>query len=211
MYGVIRKSCLKLLRCITHLSETRLKHSPLEFEVWEQKSKNSFHTLTHCESFPSALTSGHSLQLRRAELDEQDKQEFLVWLKENSSYQIFIQLLGEQQQANMFIIWSPFSRANSTEAFGNHACMHLKWRKVGSRKMIMSAFFFFGLENLIDVNASYSRIFLWLWLCPYRCLFSSKRCTQFLLTKNTSNVSRAFVLISALDVHSWATRDRSIL
>lgn len=152
-----------------------------------------------------------SLQLRRAELDEQDKQEFLVWLKENSSYQFFIQLLGEQQQANMFIIWSPFSRANSTEAFGNHACMHLKWRKVGSRKMIMSAFFFFGLENLIDVNASYSRIFLWLWLCPYRCLFSSKRCTQFLLTKNTSNVSRAFVLISALDVHSWATRDRSIL
>ena len=152
-----------------------------------------------------------SLQLRRAELDEQDKQEFLVWLKENSSYQIFIQLLGEQQQANMFIIWSPFSRANSTEAFGNHACMHLKWRKVGSRKMIMSAFFFLGLENLIDVNASYSRIFLWLWLCPYRCLFSSKRCTQFLLTKNTSNVSRAFVFNSALDVHTWATRDRSIL
>ena len=49
-----------------------------------------------------------SLQLRRAELDEQDKQEFLVWLKENSSYQFFIQLLGEQQQANMFIILSPF-------------------------------------------------------------------------------------------------------
>ena len=72
-------------------------------------------------------------------------------------------------------------------------------------------FFFFGLENLIDVNASYSRIFLWLWLCPYRCLFSSKRCTQFLLTKNTSNVSRAFVFNSALDVHTWATRDRSIL
>ena len=88
-----------------------------------------------------------SLQLRRAELDEQDKQEFLVWLKENSSYQFFIQLLGEQQQANMFIIWSPFSRANSTEAFGNHACMHLKWRKVGSRKMIMSAFFFFRLRK----------------------------------------------------------------
>lgn len=48
-------------------------------------------------------------------------------------------------------------------------------------------------------------------LVPYRCLFSSKSCTQFLLTKNTSNVSRAFVFNSALDVHTWATRDRSIL
>ena len=41
----------------------------------------------------------------------------------------------------------PFSRANSTEAFRNHACMHLKWRKVGSRKMIMSAYFCFWLRK----------------------------------------------------------------
>ena len=112
---------------------------------------------------------------------------------------------------HVYYIVSLFHVQIPPRPFGTHACVHLKWRKVGSRKMIMSAYFCFGLRNLIDVTASYSRIFLWLWLCPYRCLFSSKSCTQFLVTKNTSNVSRAFVFNSALDVHTWATRDRSIL
>ena len=48
---------------------------------------------------------------------------------------------------HVYYIVSLFHVQIPPRRFGTHACVHLKWRKVGSRKMIMSAYFCFGLRK----------------------------------------------------------------
>ena len=48
---------------------------------------------------------------------------------------------------HVYYIVSLFHVQIPPRPFGTHACVHLKWRKVGSRKMIMSAYFCFGLRK----------------------------------------------------------------